>query len=134
MINFCNARLLRSCSVVLAISAVSIPAVAFADEEDQSVPRSSTTSADKGTFSLSTGISYSRGDYGDIADTEVISTPVSVKYRKGNWRLKVSTSWVRISGPGSLIQTPEAATADRAAAILAVAPPPVAVVREQRFG
>jgi hypothetical protein len=106
MISIRNTRLLRSCTAVLAISAATIPTLALADEEDQSVQRSA-PAADKGSWSMSTSLSYSRGDYGDIADTEVISAPVSVKYRKGNWRIKATTSWVRISGPGSLIQTPE---------------------------
>jgi hypothetical protein len=50
-------------------------------------------------WSLSTGVSYSSGDYGDIADTRVVSIPVSLKYWRGNWRFKLTQPFVHISGP-----------------------------------
>ncbi len=65
------------------------------------------SASNRGAWSLSSGISFSRGDYGEVVDTEVVSVPVSLRYRRGNWRFKVTLPWVHISGPGSLIQTPE---------------------------
>jgi hypothetical protein len=101
----------RRHALTLALGAAIFPAAAFAQEAPQSrpapLPAASASKPDKGVWSLSSGISYSRGDYGDIAATEVVSVPVSLKYRRGNWRFKVSVPWVSITGPGSLLQTPE---------------------------
>lgn len=63
--------------------------------------------ADNGYFTLGTGASYSKGDYGEASDTKVLAVPVSLTYRKGGLKVRVSVPWVTISGPGSLIQTPE---------------------------
>lgn len=59
------------------------------------------------SFRLSTGVSYSKGDYGELEDTEVISVPVSLTYKKAGLKLRVSIPWVMIDGPGSLLSTPE---------------------------
>lgn len=59
------------------------------------------------SLSLSTGFGYSEGEYGDIKDTKVLSVPVSLTYRKGPWKMRVSVPWVSINGPASLIATPE---------------------------
>lgn len=59
------------------------------------------------SFRISTGINYSRGDYGEASVTEVISVPIGLTYRSGNWKVRVSVPWVQIDGPGSLLQTPE---------------------------
>ena len=103
--------LARAGTMAIAAVICAHSGAAFADEQ-RSAPSNPATATgtspgDKGVWSLSTGVSYSRGDYGDIAETEVISVPVSLKYRRGNWRFKVTVPWVHISGPGSLLQTPE---------------------------
>ena len=103
--------LARAGTMAIAAVICAHPGAALADEQ-RSAPSNPATAigtspGDKGVWSLSTGGSYSRGDYGDIAETEVISVPVSLKYRRGNWRFKVTVPWVHISGPGSLLQTPE---------------------------
>jgi hypothetical protein len=59
------------------------------------------------SWRLSTGINYSSGDYGELTDTKVISAPVSLKYRNGDFSVRVSLPYVRVDGPGSLIETPE---------------------------
>lgn len=77
------------------------PMAAYADEQPdsgQSTP---------GTWRISTGVNYSRGDYGDVQDTKVISAPVAVKYRRGGFSLRVSAPYVHIDGPGSLLDTPQ---------------------------
>jgi hypothetical protein len=56
---------------------------------------------------LSTGLNFSKGDYGDPQDTEVYSVPVAVTYKRGGFKLRVSVPWVRVDGPASLLLTPE---------------------------
>ncbi len=75
---------------------------ALAEEAQKTETKTSTES-----WRLSTGINYSTGSYGELTDTKVISAPVSLKYKKGNFSLRVSVPYVNVDGPGSLIQTPE---------------------------
>ena len=69
------------------------------DDEDKSSSISS--------FRLSSGVSYSRGDYGEIEDTEVVAVPLAATLKTGDLKIRVSASWVNINGPGSLLSTPE---------------------------
>lgn len=75
---------------------------ALAEQPQKTEPKKSTES-----WRISTGINYSTGGYGELTDTKVISAPVSLKYKKGNFSMRVSVPYVRVDGPGSLIQTPE---------------------------
>lgn len=59
------------------------------------------------SFTLSTGVSYSSGDYGELEDTEVIAIPISASYRYGDLRVRISIPWVQVNGPGSLLSTPD---------------------------
>lgn len=86
-----------ACTILAAIA--SQPA--FAQNQSQ------TGESDKGVLRFSTGINYSKGDYGEVTATKVVSAPVSLKYSKDNFSIRVSAPYVRIDGPGSLIQTPE---------------------------
>ncbi len=101
--------MMRSSSIALAAivaASIALPQSAKAQSKaDETVKKSSSTSTS--SFRLGTGFSYSKGDYGEIEDTEVIAVPVSLTYKKGNFKIRVSTPWVRIDGPGSLLQTPE---------------------------
>ena len=65
------------------------------------------TASIPGSFTLSSGVSYSSGDYGELESTEVIAIPVSLTYRTGALKLRVSVPYVMIDGPGSLLSTPE---------------------------
>lgn len=73
----------------------------------QTASNTTTNDSEKGVLRFSTGINYSKGDYGELTDTKVVSAPVSLKYSKDNFSIRVSVPYVRIDGPGSLIQTPE---------------------------
>jgi hypothetical protein len=75
---------------------------ALAEEPQKTEPKTS-----KESWRLSTGINYSTGNYGELTDTKVIYAPVSLKYKKGNFSVRVSVPFVHVDGPGSLIQTPE---------------------------
>jgi hypothetical protein len=60
-------------------------------------------SAEEGQWKASTGFDYSSGDYGEDSDTKMTYVPVSISYVRGNWTGKVSTGWIKIDGPGSVI-------------------------------
>jgi hypothetical protein len=84
-----------------------LPAASFA----QTATADSATNAEEkkttASFRFSTGISYSKGAYGEIVDTEVIAIPLSLTYKDGPLKIRVSVPFVKITGPGSLISTPE---------------------------
>jgi hypothetical protein len=66
---------------------------------------SSTTFAANEKLSLSTGLDYSVGDYGDTQDTETWFLPVNLKYKHGRYTFKLGTSYLWMRGPLSV--TPE---------------------------
>jgi hypothetical protein len=97
-----------------ALSLLLLPATAIAQANNtragdgqDSVQDASAGVTTSGKFRLSTGFSYSRGDYGETEDTEVFAIPVSLSYVDGPLKVRVSMPWVRIDGPGSLLSTPE---------------------------
>ena len=56
------------------------------------------------TVLLSTGMDFSRGDYGDVQATDIIVVPVSLRVRAADWlSLGLSTAWIRIDGPGVVL-------------------------------
>ena len=89
--------------IALALALLAAPQLASA----QSQPEKKAEESDPATWRLTTGLNYSTGDYGDTQDTEVVSAPVGIKYSKGNFSVKLSVPWVHISGPGSLLDTPQ---------------------------
>ena len=97
----------RACALAIAATMTILPCLALAQDRKPDDAPLPSGAANPGVWSLSSGVSFSRGNYGDVADTKVLSAPVSVKYRKGSWRFKVSLPFVRVTGPGSLLQTPE---------------------------
>ena len=58
--------------------------------------------ADEAKFSASLGLDYSSGDYGGPTTTETWAVPMSLKYRTGDWNLRLSTAWLRVQGDGSV--------------------------------
>jgi hypothetical protein len=59
--------------------------------------------AEEGQWKVSTGFDYSTGDYNDTADTEMFYVPFGIGYSKGSWSGKISTGWLYMDGPGSVI-------------------------------
>jgi hypothetical protein len=51
------------------------------------------------TFDLSTGVSYSSGEYGETSSTDVLVVPFSAKLRTGAWTFKASVPYLRVDGP-----------------------------------
>jgi hypothetical protein len=96
---------IKSSAVLMTASAMLfISAPAFADDTQTSEAKTKTSTE---SWRLSTGVNYSTGSYGEVTDTKVISAPVSLKYKNGNFSIRVSVPYVHVDGPGSLIQTPE---------------------------
>lgn len=54
-------------------------------------------------WQFSLGADYSKGDYGDPVDTEMLAVPVGVKYQGENIWLRASVPYVRIKGPEGTI-------------------------------
>ena len=65
------------------------------------------SSASDASLRLSTGISFSKGAYGEVEDTEVFAVPIALTYTDGPLKVRVSVPWVQVDGPGSLLSTPE---------------------------
>lgn len=59
--------------------------------------------AAQGAYSLSSGIDYSSGQYGEPAATEVTYIPFTGKYETERWILKLTVPYISISGPGNVI-------------------------------
>ncbi len=97
-------RILLS-SPTLALALVASPA--FAQSSNPTASSDSASTSDDSYVQFGIGADYSQGRYGDTRDTTVTSVPVSLKYVNGNFSVRVSTPFVHISGPGSLLTTPE---------------------------
>lgn len=52
--------------------------------------------------SVSSGVDYSSGDYGGVTDTEVISVPLGVRVSNGDWTVRSSTPYLRVTGPADV--------------------------------
>lgn len=55
-------------------------------------------------FSLSSGLDYSSGKYGNARSTEIWYLPVTGKYVMDDWLLKLTVPYISISGPGGVVQ------------------------------
>ena len=84
-----------------------MPEVALAQSAQSNDTSEAKSTSAGSSLRFSSGINFSKGDYGEIEDTEVFSVPVSLTYRSGKFKVRVSVPWVHIDGPGSLLQTPE---------------------------
>ena len=61
------------------------------------------TSYAEGKFTLTSGIDYSSGKYGQSKSTEITYIPFVAKYETGNTELKLTLPWVKITGPGDVV-------------------------------
>lgn len=57
----------------------------------------------EGTFTLKTGFDYTTGKYGTNATTEITAIPFIGTYETGNWTLKASIPYVRITGSDNIV-------------------------------
>jgi hypothetical protein len=57
----------------------------------------------EGNFTLKSGYDYTTGKYGTSTDTEISAIPFVGTYETGNWTLKASIPYVRITGADNVI-------------------------------
>ena len=84
----------------------SMPFAAHANSGQQQAANTNNGASDA-SFRISTGVSFSTGDYGEQENTDVFAVPVSLTYTDGPLKVRVSVPWVQVDGPGSLLSTPE---------------------------
>lgn len=91
--------------------AAAVPALgpAHAQESAESTHKAA---REKGSWRLSIGANYSRGDYGETIDTQVASFPIALRYSKDRFRVRLSVPYVILSGPGSLLDRGEGGGVD----------------------
>ncbi len=61
-----------------------------------------TTNAE-GSLTLTSGVDYSSGKYGQSESTDITYIPFIGKYETGNTTLKLTVPWVKITGPGDVV-------------------------------
>lgn len=99
--------MIKNTMLLAAAAGLFAPALAHAEEgAPAGLPATAPSDSDPGVLRLGIGVNYSEGDYGDIQDTKVIAAPVSLRYSKGGFSIRVSMPFVHADGPGSLIDTP----------------------------
>jgi len=59
---------------------------------------------DKGTFTLSTGSTFTSGDYGSNNTTEIFYIPISLKYKMKKGYLKLTVPYLTVKGPQNVIR------------------------------
>ena len=80
--------------------ALAVPAIAQDRDIEEIVNAADKTSR----VFISTGIDWSRGDYGDVEATDIIVVPLSLRVRATDWlSLGASLAWIRIDGPGVVL-------------------------------
>jgi hypothetical protein len=55
------------------------------------------------TLEIASGLDYSSGDYGAVAETTVWSIPLDLKLQSGRVRLQASLPYVFVKGPGQIV-------------------------------
>lgn len=60
--------------------------------------------ADWGKVSLSTGVNYSTGKYGQSESTDIVSVPLTGKVEVDRWTVKLSVPYVSVTGPGNVVE------------------------------
>lgn len=59
--------------------------------------------AEDSQLSISSGIDFTDGKYGDLIGTSILYVPLSLKYVTGPWTIRASTGYVTVDGPGNII-------------------------------
>lgn len=82
------------CGVRLALIALAAPVAARAQPADE---------PGKDSLRVSVGATYTDGRYGQTTRTEISTVPVSVKYTHDRVSVRVTTAYVTLRGPGTLL-------------------------------
>lgn len=59
--------------------------------------------SEPGKFSLGVGVFRSSGTYGGVQTTDILYVPVTGKYQTGKWKFKVIVPYLRMTGPGNVL-------------------------------
>ena len=57
----------------------------------------------EGAFSLTSGVDYSSGKYGQSQSTDITYIPLIAKYETDSTTFKLTVPWVKIRGPGDVV-------------------------------
>lgn len=57
----------------------------------------------EGTFSLTSGVDYSSGKYGQTQSTNITYIPFIAKYETDDTTFKLTVPWLKITGPGDVV-------------------------------
>lgn len=57
-----------------------------------------------GKVTLSSGATFTSGDYGSSDTTEVLYIPVSLKYKQEKWNVKLTVPYLKVKGPQNIIR------------------------------
>ena len=55
------------------------------------------------SVTVTTGLDWSKGDYGTGSDTEILIAPLSLRYKTGDLRFTATLSWLRIDGASGIV-------------------------------
>lgn len=72
--------------------------------------------AEDGSFTISSGVDYSSGDYGQSIKTKIVYIPFTTRYDIGRWSLKATLPWLQIDGPGGVSGDGRVVTSDNTTA------------------
>lgn len=56
-----------------------------------------------GSFTLTSGVDYSSGKYGQSQSTDITYIPLIAKYETDNTTVKLTVPWLQITGPGDVV-------------------------------
>src|SRR5712692_4476451 len=59
--------------------------------------------AGDGELSLGAGVNYSTGTYGTSEETRIVSVPLTARYDKDPWTLKLTVPFLSVTGPANFI-------------------------------
>jgi hypothetical protein len=54
-------------------------------------------------LTATTGVDWSKGDYGTGSDTEILIVPMSLRYKTGDLRFTATLPWLRIDGSSAIV-------------------------------
>jgi len=63
----------------------------------------STLALAEGSFSLTSGVDYSTGKYGQSQSTDITYVPLVAKYETDTSTIKLTVPWLQITGPGDVV-------------------------------
>ncbi len=86
---------IRNLLVALALLSLSVALLSYID--------TASAAGKKGELSLSTGVDFTTGDYGETTDTDIWYVPFTAKYETDRTILKITVPYLRLAGPGVVV-------------------------------